>query len=214
MLSPDSPDFFNQADFTRLILTLNHWNENTISKGVFSPGMMFGAMDKWWGDLGKRSIPHEGLDVGLCKDGAGQFNILSAATKIPAIYDGSIVKIMDDFLGKTLIMAHTSLQRNGRFLLTIFGHAAPDNNIRLHTAVKRGQRICGISRPAKSTKVLPHLHITMGWASFRINFEHLDWNTMPRNDLLHLLDPAPILNWPFEVLPTNAPVRLKGDVGC
>ena len=68
--------------------------------------MLFNSTDKWWGDQGKRDKPHEGLDLCLYKDREDKILRLGENAKVPVIYDGIVVGIVDDFLGKSVIIEH------------------------------------------------------------------------------------------------------------
>jgi hypothetical protein len=77
------------------------------------PGMAFGAMDKWWGDQGRRERPHEGVDLCLYRDGHGEVRRLGEHARLPAMYDATVVRLCDDFLGRSVMMEH-ELPRGAR----------------------------------------------------------------------------------------------------
>jgi hypothetical protein len=197
--------FLEQARFTPMILEKNHWDNRKISQWVFVPGMLFGSLDKWWGDADKRKLPHEGLDLCLYKGGDGSIHALEPATQIPAIFDGRVMKIMKDFLGRTMIMEHDPMDEQPGKFLTIYGHAHPAAGMETGCRVKKGEIVCSIGWPAqiKTPGLLPHLHITAGWSSPTLAYDKLDWDVIPATPLLTLLDPLPLLDWPWVIQETE-----------
>ena len=190
-------DILKQADFTRMLLAQNGWENGRLREWFFLPGMLFQSMDKWWGNRGKRKIPHEGLDLCLYTDETGQARTLGDAVKIPAMSDGKIVKIMNDFLGESIFMEH-AINGKSAGILTIYGHADPLKKIGVGQSIKKGDAVCFISHPAKRKKtILPHLHITVGLFSSGISYESLDWSNIPHT--LSLLNPVDALCRPVVV---------------
>ena len=115
--------------FTEFMLRENGLERRGFHAWVFLPGMLFNAHDKWWGDKGKRTRPHEGLDVGLFSDRQGRFFRLEEETKIPAMYGGTVVAIVDDFLGMSIVLEHRLPDSGGPFL-TIYGHTVVREGLR------------------------------------------------------------------------------------
>ena len=101
--------------FTEFLIQKNALDQGGFKEWVFCPGMLFNSTDKWWGDQGKRDKPHEGLDLCLYKDREDKILRLGEKAKVPVIYDGIVVGIVDDFLGKSVIIEHLiSDGRNNR----------------------------------------------------------------------------------------------------
>ena len=159
---------------------------------IFCPGMLFNAERKWWGDRGERSSDHEGLDLFLYRNNAGQILRLDEKTEIPAIYDGTVVRVINDFLGRSIFMEH-GLQGNSR-LITAFGHTAPLKGIEAGSRVKEGDIIATIAKIIDpKAKIAPHLHITAGWISGDLEYETLDWETISNSEKIRLIDPVDII---------------------
>jgi murein DD-endopeptidase MepM/ murein hydrolase activator NlpD len=153
--------------------------------------MGFGAPDMWWADRGPRPRPHEGLDLCLWQDRAGEVHALGIETRIPAMYDGTLVRLCDDFIGRSVMMAHRFSNLPGVYY-TLYGHTRPRADLAPGQAVRAGQIVALLApviRPGST--VLPHLHISLGWSPEPVAPERLDWNILP--DALHLLDPLPLL---------------------
>ena len=71
---------------------------------LFYPGMLFSSRDKWWGDFGIRSSAHEGIDITYYRTLQGRICCFDDAILVPAMEDGRIINICDDFLGRTLVV--------------------------------------------------------------------------------------------------------------
>jgi murein DD-endopeptidase MepM/ murein hydrolase activator NlpD len=150
--------------------------------------MLFGSGQKWWGDRGKRSSYHEGLDLFLYGSNSGQILRIDEKTEIPAIYGGTVVRVLDDFLGKSLFIEH------GNGLITAFGHTRPLKGIKIGSRVKEGDLIATIAETSDpKTNILPHLHITAGWISGDLEHETLDWEIISNSEMIRLVDPLDII---------------------
>ena len=188
-----------RIDFSHLIITANNWDTASFSNWVFHPAMLFGAKEKWWGNGGRRPCAHEGLDLCLFEDGKRKTRHVDDTTKIPVMDDCRVMKIMDDFMGKTLILEHCSRSKDDFLEVTFFGHTKPDCNLAVNDLVKKGDLICTVSNPGKKT-ILPHLHITTALANPKIVYEDLTWDIIPKTDLLRLTDPLPLFFPRYRVL--------------
>ena len=63
-------------------------------------------MERWWENGGFRDKPHEGIDLCLYNDQSGSTRALDKAARIPGMYRGCVKNIIDDYIGKTIFMAH------------------------------------------------------------------------------------------------------------
>lgn len=90
--------------FSEHLVTCNSLRQAGLEQWAFYPGMLFGATEKWWGDRGRRPRPHEGIDLCLYTDKAGRAFRLHESSRIPVMLDGEIVKIEEDFLGKSVYL--------------------------------------------------------------------------------------------------------------
>ena len=194
--------FFAAIGFSQLLLEQNGWDKENFSKWIFTPGMLFQSMDKWWGDFGRRTIPHEGLDLCLYEDHKGEYRHLGETTEIPVMFDCRVVNIINDFLGKTIMMEHAVPDENGDLFLSIYGHAKIKTPLHVNDTLQRGDIVCTVSEPTK-TKILPHLHVTMAKVSPGLAYKNLNWDTLPKSNYLSLTDPLIALNGPYDIRPTT-----------
>jgi len=191
----------SKTRFTEHLIHENALGEHGFKEWIFHPGMFFNAPDKWWGDQGKRDKPHEGLDLCLYRDRRGRMHRLDEKTKIPVIYDGIVVGIINDFLGKSVIIKHDLTDSGDNRFCTIYGHINPHKGLHVGRIVKEGNIIATLADLRNSkVKILSHLHISLGWASKLISYNKLDWETIGAPNTLTLMDPMCVLGWHYRVL--------------
>ena len=85
-----------KARFTEYFKRANGLADNGFSEWVFLPGMLFRAPHKWWGKGGKRDNLHEGLDLCIYRDRRNRICHFKETTRIPAMYDGVVLKIINE----------------------------------------------------------------------------------------------------------------------
>lgn len=191
----------NKTRFTEYLIRENALDKNGFKEWIFCPGMLFNATDKWWGKQGKRDKPHEGLDLCLYIDQQGKMRRLDEKIKIPVIYDGTVVGIVNDFLGKSVIIEHGLTNSDNNRLCTIYGHTNPHKNLQVGRMLKEGDIIATLADLRNSkVKTLSHLHISFGWASKFISYDKLDWETIGAPNTLTLMDPLYVIGWYYRVL--------------
>jgi hypothetical protein len=179
------------SGFTHALLRANGMEERGFGGWHVDPEMRFGASHMWWAGHGPRPRPHEGLDLCFYRDNHQVVQRLDIETRIPAMYDGIVVRLCDDLLGRSVMMEHRFPEQPG-LLYTLYGHTRPRESLVAGQAVRAGEivaRLAPVTRP-RST-VLPHLHISLGWSPEPVAAERLGWAFLP--EVLHLLDPLPLL---------------------
>ena len=171
----------SKSRFTEFLVRENSLDRHGFDAWAFRPGMLFLATEKWWGDQGKRTLPHEGVDFCLYEDRQGRVLRLEEGIRVPVMYDGVVVRIIDDFLGKSVIAAHGSPEADGPLLLTIYGHTVPLPELAVGKAVKAGEIIASIARAGRSGgTVYPHLHVSVGRTSGLDSCRTLTWANMAK----------------------------------
>ena len=179
-----------RSRFTECFVHENALGNRNFEAWVFCSGMLFNAPNKWWGDQGQRDNPHEGLDLCIYRTRQHGLYRLDEKTKIPALYDGVIIRIVNDFLGRTLIMEHNVLDGADGRLLSIYGHINPCAGLQVGSIVKEGRIIATLADPGTpKADIVPHLHISLGWISKDMSYEKLDWKSISDPNTLTLLDP-------------------------
>jgi murein DD-endopeptidase MepM/ murein hydrolase activator NlpD len=180
------------AGFTQTLVCANGLDARGFQAWLFDPAMLFAASRMWWDDRGARPKPHEGLDLCFYWGHGLQAGRLGVETEVPATYDGTVVRLCDDLIGRSVMMAHRFPGRPGH-VYTLYGHTRPRADLEPGCAVRAGEvvaQLAPVTRPGAT--VLPHLHISVGWSPEPVQPDRLDWDTVP--ELLHLLDPLPLLD--------------------
>jgi hypothetical protein len=189
----------DKSEFTSHLIQSNLSIMHSFKEWIFYPGMLFNSRDKWW-DSGKRDNPHEGMDLCYYKDRHDRICNLNRDTKIPAAFDGMIAGIIDDFLGKSIIIEHNTSGQIRSFC-TIFGHVIPENGIAAGSLVKEGEVVASLSGTGKSkAKLLPHLHVSIGHRSKGSLHSELNWENISDPEIFTLMDPILLAGTGYQLL--------------
>ena len=165
---------------------------------VFDAGMLFGSQDKWWGDLGQRDFPHEGMDFCRFRDRSGHTRRLDPRTRIPVMFDGVVRAVFKDYLGRAIVVEHDipvdgNASKGG--LLTVYAHTRPMESVKPGWVVSLGDIIATIAGTRHSkANILPHLHLTVAIPEPGFSFDALVWNVMRDPARITLLNPWHILD--------------------
>jgi murein DD-endopeptidase MepM/ murein hydrolase activator NlpD len=193
--------FLNNTRFTEYLIQKNALDQDGFQGWAFCIGMLFQSTDKWWGDQKKRDKPHEGLDLCLYKNQDGTIVRLEEKAKVPVIYDGMVVGIIDDFLGKSIIVEHLFADGNNNRLCTIYGHTTLQDHLHVGKTVKQGDIIATLADSSRfKINILPHLHISLGWVPESIPYDRLDWKNLGDPNTVALMDPMQIIDWHYFIL--------------
>jgi hypothetical protein len=156
--------------------------ESGFERWVFRPGMLFGDRMEWWGDGNRRRTEHEGLDfVEGLSSGAGIRNI-PEGTPVRAIADGEIAAFLDDFLGKTVVVRHSSIvDRNGDIFHTLYSHIKPATG-QVGPVATGG--LLGHVGKSTAAGAPAHLHLSGAWIPQsilpnQIGMNHIDPTFVP-----------------------------------
>jgi murein DD-endopeptidase MepM/ murein hydrolase activator NlpD len=198
-----------KTDFTEILIHANAMDPADFQSWVFYEEMLFNAPGKWWGDYGLRDFPHEGIDLCLYTDGAGEICRLNANTRIPAMHDGVVKALFKDYLGQAIIIEHLDGSGAPGRYLSAYAHIIPQPGIEPGAMVKRGDIIAAIADTQRSkANILPHLHYSLGRPSPRMVYDPFEWNLMCNPDLIMLFNPIDLIEWPSQILASKAEVAV------
>lgn len=189
-----------------MLIAENALAQNGFELWIFCPGMLFNSPNKWWGDRGRRDFPHEGIDLCLYKDRSGKMRRLDINTRIPVMHDGMVKAIFKDFLGQALIIEHESTGSNTGKFISFYAHTKPSSTVAVGTVVLEGDIIATLAETVNSkSNILPHLHFSLGFPSKSFSYKTFSWNTLRNPEMITLLNPLPVINWPYEMLDVESP---------
>ena len=184
-----------QSQFMEFMLEHNRPRMDGFKSWVFHPGMRFQALQKWWRDQGLRAVPHEGLDLYSFETDGGGVKTVDHQTQIPAAFAGQVVKIDQDFLGKSIYIRHAIYTAGGRQLLSALGHTIPRDGLKTGQQVAAGEIIAAVSGvPGKKTNLPPHVHLTFAWVPVDFRLEQLTWKNLGQDPGIRLIDPLAVVS--------------------
>ena len=192
--------------FTKMLIEENGLDQNGFDSWIFCPGMLFNSPEKWWGDHGRRDYPHEGIDICLYKDRSKRILRLDEKSRIPVMHEGVVRAIFTDYLGKAVIIEHETSESGNKKFLSVYAHTKPRANVKIGVIVKAGDIIATIADTSRSkANIIPHLHFSLGLPSPSLSFDPFVWNIMRNPDLITLLDPLEVVDWPYQQLDPENP---------
>lgn len=116
------------------------------------------------------------------------------------MYEGEIVGIHDDFMGKSLFVSHDLYDELGNRLHTIYGHTNPYPGVDIGRHFREGETIAVIAAARKNdTQVPSHLHISVAWLPKSFPYNRLNWETMGDRGVTTLCNPLEFIDGNYTV---------------
>jgi hypothetical protein len=194
-------DLGRPARFTATLIDINGIHPDRFGRWVFGSGMRFGSPDKWWGDLGRRDFPHEGIDFCLFADRTGHVHQLGPGTRIPAMHAGIVRSVFRDYLGKAIVVAHAAGTDILANTVSIYAHTQPLDWIGPGAVVSAGDVIATIADTRGSKAGIPaHLHYTLGVSHPQLDLDAFAWNDMRDARRFRMHNPSGVIDWPIQIL--------------
>jgi len=198
--------YLKKSRFTEMLIEENALDQSEFERWIFCHGMLFNSPDKWWGDLGLRDYPHEGIDLCMFKDRSSRIRRVNEKTRIPVMQDGMVKAIFKDYLGKAVVIEHEHYGSSTGRLLSFYAHTNPCAEIKDGVIVKEGDIIATLADTSNSkSNIMPHLHFSLGLPSKVFSYEGFVWNTIRRPEMMTLLDPLAVIDWPYDALEADNP---------
>jgi len=189
------------SNFISRLADINHLTPLGFDRFIFFPGMLFNSKEKWWGRGGCRAVSHEGVD--LCffaGDEDAKFR-LDETVQIPMIYDGTVVHLMDDFLGKTVVTLHDVGAASYGPLLSLYGHVQPHDHLNVGDRIHQGEVFASIADPGGRSMFLPpHLHLSLAKPQMFPQVSQLSWEMLNHADRSVFIDPMKALEMDYSVI--------------
>jgi hypothetical protein len=185
---------FQPSAFNGLLVRWNGLDAAGFAAWEFLPGMKFAERGAWWRDGAARAGPHEGLDLRCYRTGDGRLLSLGAGARVPVAYRGEVVAIVDDFLGRSVFVAHEYRDRQGWRLHTVYGHVDPCPGVAPGVVLGDGDPVGTVAdSAARGIPVPPHLHVTLALIAGEGGPGALDWDALRDRSRVLLLDPLRIV---------------------
>ena len=183
------------SKFIEFMLEHNRPRMDGFQRWLFHPGMLFQAVQKWWGDQGLRAVPHEGLDLYSFETDGGQVQTVDQQTQIPAAFAGQVIKIHRDFLGQSIYIIHAIYTADGRQLLSALGHTIPREGLQTGQPVAAGEIIAAVAGvPGNKINLPPHVHLTFAWVPVDFTVDQLTWKNLGHDPGIRLIDPLAVIS--------------------
>jgi murein DD-endopeptidase MepM/ murein hydrolase activator NlpD len=198
--------YLKKSRFTEMLIEENALDQSGFECWIFCHGMLFNSPDKWWGDRGLRDYPHEGVDLCLYADRFNRIQRINEKTRIPVIQDGVVKAMFKDYLGKAVIIEHEHSGRDIGKFISFYAHTNPLSKIEDGVVVKEGDVIATLADTSNSkAKIIPHLHFSIGLPSKSFSYDGFVWNTIRDSEMINLIDPLNVIDWPYQVLEEGNP---------
>lgn len=188
MLLTPSPSAFTEA-----FVALNCPELANRFRWSFQAGMLFQDSGCWWKEA-RRAQQHEGVDFCCYHAGGGRELQKVGLSLVPGLYEGVVLKVIDDFLGQTVWMVHRSIRWERLVLYSALGHIIPDAKISEGRTIGPGETVGRISPEKKGSPLAMHLHLSVFWAPTYLKPERLNWQDLPASRVVRLFDPLSIIS--------------------
>jgi len=124
------------------------------------------------------------------------------------MHDGVVKAMFKDYLGKAVIIEHKNTDIDTGGFISVYAHTNPYSAIKVGMIVKEGDIIASLGDTSKSkSHIIPHLHFSLGRPSKSFSYDGIVWNTIRTPEMITLLDPLPVIDWPYQTQET-------GDLAC
>jgi len=198
--------YLKKSRFTEMLIEENALDQSGFERWIFCHGMQFNSPDKWWGDHGLRDYPHEGIDLCMYKDRSSRIRRINEKTRIPVMQNGIVKAIFKDYLGEAILIEHEHPGGSTGRLLSFYAHTDPCPEIEDGAIVKEGDVIATLADTSNSkSNIMPHLHFSLGLPSKVFSYDGFVWNTIRQPEMMTLLDPLAVIDWPYQVLDAENP---------
>jgi len=158
---------------------------------LFYPGMLQESRDKWWDDFGRRPCAHEGMDICFYRTKTKKMNHLSKTAQIPAMDNGIVLNICNDFLGQSLVVTHGKETFGSPDVILVYSHLEIQKNIAPGSRLEKDQIIARVfDTSQKQSKLLPHLHISCIELTRQTPVDALDWGLFADREKVNLINPV------------------------
>lgn len=178
------------SDYLGAIARVNGLGNGESVEWLFHCGMLFSSRDKWWGDFQFRHAAHEGIDITYFRTRTDKTDCFDDDIRVPAMDDGVVLNICDDFLGQTLVVGHKPLTHPDSQILFAYSHIIPEGRIKKGQLIKKERVIARVSHTRKNPQLPPHLHFSCFETIQKVQCEHLNWQLFSDSLKVNMIHPV------------------------
>jgi hypothetical protein len=178
------------SEYLNAVSRVNRLGNGQAVEWLFHPGMLFSSMDKWWGDFGFRSSAHEGIDITYFRTPAEEILCFDDSVQIPAMEDGRIINICDDFLGRTLVVETINQGFPETRVIYTYAHIRPEIRLTIGHCVKKDEVIARVCDTRKNPQLPPHLHFSCFEIEKGVLPRDLNWNLFSNDTAINRVNPV------------------------
>jgi len=163
------------SEYLATIARINNLGMGQPVEWLFHTGMLFSTREKWWGDFKSRASAHEGIDITYFRTKPREVCRFDDTIIIPAMEDGQIINICNDFLGKTLVVDLENNEDSDIRVFLAYAHILPEKELIEGDRLKKNDIIARVCDTGKNPQLPPHLHFSCFEVKKHILPEYLNW---------------------------------------
>jgi len=178
--------FFN---YLHTISKINSLANSLDIQWIFHCGMLFASDQKWWGDFKLRHCPHEGIDISFYRTDSDKMHCFDNSIKVPAMDEGIILNICDDFLGKTIVVEQKNLNSFKKKVLFAYAHTIPEKGLKSGDIIRKHNIIAKVCNTDKNPQLKPHIHFSCFEVPKQLQSFDLNWNLLSKSLDINQINP-------------------------
>jgi len=178
------------SEYLTAIARINRLGNGRQVEWLFHTGMLFSTRDKWWGDFGFRSSVHEGIDITYYRTLPGEMCCFDDTILVPAMEDGRIINLCDDFLGRTLVVDPEKEGLAGTRVIFTYAHILPQSRLTIGHRISKNEVIARVCDTRKNPQLPPHLHFSCFEVEKGVLPEEMNWNLFSKGQAVKRINPV------------------------
>lgn len=186
-------DLINGALYCERFTRSNRLDAIGFDSWLFYPGMLFGSFESWWGEGKPRPLSHEGVDLCLFQTSDCHHMRIGGGALVPALADGVIMKIGDDYLAHSIYVSHSVENSSRTKIYSFYAHVEPASALAPGDRIREGQIVAAIADVETSAPMPPHLHLSLARIHGQLPSTRFDWSTIHNDADIELHDPLHLL---------------------
>ena len=178
------------TEYLKTIAKINKLERNQALQWLFYPGMLFLSRDKWWGDFHFRTTAHEGIDICFFRSAKDKIQCFDPEIQVPALEDGRIINICNDFLAQTLVVESQEIKAANTRVLIAYAHIRPAEPLKINDNIGKNQIIAKLCDTLKNPQLPPHLHLSCFEVPKNLESDDLHWSLFSQSIHVSPINPV------------------------